>query len=426
MKRPVEIFSDLKNTSSRNEKEQILKENENNKVFKMILKFLYDPFIVTGISSKKINKKVKADIDNTIMTYPALIDYLKINNSGRDADIAVIQRIINELEDEETKQFIKEIATKNLKCGITATTINKVYGDGFIPLFGVQLAEKYKEHKDNVTDDFFITQKMDGIRGVAFNEADGVKFYTRKGKEISGLVDLEETFKNLPKGFVYDGELLLINKENLNSGDLFRKTQSIVSSKGIKKDIEFHVFDLIPIEEFKLGESKDIYEVRRNKMNEIFSKYKGLVKLVPILYHGNDKSMIDKLFKEALEKGQEGIMINNNVTYKIKRIKDLLKVKGEESFEGVVVGVYEGKEDKKNKDKLGGIQITYKDIIVNVGNGFTDKERELYWKNPDLVIGKVAEIQFTEESQDENGELDLRFARWKGIRNDKTAEDVNY
>lgn len=52
----VEIFKQIKETSSRTGKEAILKANANNEDFRSILEFMYNPFILTGIKTKKLVK----------------------------------------------------------------------------------------------------------------------------------------------------------------------------------------------------------------------------------------------------------------------------------------------------------------------------------------------------------------------------------
>src|SRR5690606_25281077 len=194
-----------------------------------------------------------------IKSIEELIAYLKKNNSGRDLDIAIINSFIKSIDDEDTKEVVKQIVTKDLKVGITEKTINKVYGKGEIPSFGVMLAESYAKKEDKVKGKFYITLKLDGNRCVAINEEDGVKFFTRKGQPIQGMIELENQFKKLPKGIVYDGELLLTNKDNLPSDELFRATQKVVRKDGEKKDLEFHVFDSISVKEFYDGKSKKTY-----------------------------------------------------------------------------------------------------------------------------------------------------------------------
>jgi DNA ligase 1 len=431
MENVVKIIGELQAESSKTGKEAILKANKDNELFRKVLRFVYNPFIVTGLSTKKITKNVKINPSNHPTTLEEAINYLRKNNSGRDTDIAVIQAFMDTLPTDEMKEVAQQIFTKDLKVGITEKTINKVYGKGEIPSFGVMLAESYAKKESKVKGKFFITLKLDGNRCVAVNEEDGVKFFTRKGQPIQGMTELENQFKELPKGLVYDGELLLVNKDNLPSDELFRATQKVVRKDGEKKDLEFHVFDSLSIEEFYDGKSKKTYEQRRNTLDLMFNHFNDgqiqSIHLLPVLYQGIDKNMIGVLMKWAEEKNYEGLMINTaNGLYVTKRTDNLLKVKQFKTADLLVVSL-EKAIDGQFKDLLARVNVEYKGNLVGVGSGFTIEERRQFTDNPDLIIGKVIEVQFFEESKDEKtGEPSLRFPVFKGIRHDKGIEDVNY
>lgn len=158
MKEIIEIFNQLVSTSGRNDKELILKKNKDNKLFKEILNFVYNPYILTGLSDKKINKRVALINDKVFNNIEEVMEYLKTNNSGRDSDISNIQHFINS-RDKDEQVFLKQVFTKNLKVGITSSTINKVFGK-FIPEFDVMLAKKYDEHKEKVKGNFVVTKKI--------------------------------------------------------------------------------------------------------------------------------------------------------------------------------------------------------------------------------------------------------------------------
>lgn len=168
MNEVIKIFRELQANSGKRLQE-ILEENRDNQMLKDVLYFVYNPFIVTGLSSKKINK----DLSNmTIMKVPTfndpkfditcIFDYLIDHNTGRDEDIAYIQHYLYSLPIED-REIYKQIFTKELKLGITSKTINKVWKD-FIPEFNVMLAEKYWDRMNKLEEekpDIIITQKLD-------------------------------------------------------------------------------------------------------------------------------------------------------------------------------------------------------------------------------------------------------------------------
>jgi len=49
-------FEQIKNTSARTGKESLLRQYENDEMFKMTLKFLLDPYIVTNVGAARLKK----------------------------------------------------------------------------------------------------------------------------------------------------------------------------------------------------------------------------------------------------------------------------------------------------------------------------------------------------------------------------------
>ena len=123
-------------------------------------------------------------------------------------------------------------------------------------------------------------------------------------------------------------------------------------------------------------------------------------------------------------------MINLDTSYKTKRHAGLLKVKEFYTDDLLVTGVYEGEKGSKYEGLLGGVYVDYKGNVVKVGSGFSDKEREEFFNDKDLIIGKVIEVQYFEETENQKDDgLSLRFPTYKQvykmIRDDKDIEDVN-
>lgn len=118
------IFNNLIATSSRKEKIRILEENKNNGMFVECLQFLLDENISTGISKKKIFKMINNTNYITLNNIYDMIDYLSENKSGRNIDIRTIQ--VFSSKNRELKDFIIKLATKNIKLGVSAKTVNRI------------------------------------------------------------------------------------------------------------------------------------------------------------------------------------------------------------------------------------------------------------------------------------------------------------
>ncbi|OME54090.1 hypothetical protein BSK59_16035 [Paenibacillus odorifer] len=429
----VEIFNQIKETSSRTGKEAILKANANNEDFRRILEFMYNPFILTGIKSKKLQKFSDFHSNHYHIQFynvDEAIAHITKNNSGKDEDVKAIANFINDQMDEQVRDFLQGMFTKDYKCGMTSGTINRVYGKGTIPEFDVLLAKSYRDHGHKIKGKFYITVKLDGIRCVAIKKDGQIQFFTRQGQPIDGLVEIEaEMLEQLPDNFVYDGELLLQNGYDLPSDELFRATQKVVRKDGVKYDLEFHIFDGLPLDEFLSGKSSQKYHERRNFLEVLFTGIDyDTLHLVQVWYEGDDQSVISDLLQQAVDKGNEGLMINTaNGLYVTKRSDALLKVKEMHTADLRVLELEEG--SGKYKGSLGAIVVDYKGYRVGVGSGFSDAERNMLWNTKDIkelsLVGKIAEIQYFEESSNEDGGISLRFPVFKRIRDDKDKPSLH-
>ena len=415
-----ENFYLIKNEGSIKKKQELLKDMMSNKVFARVLYFAFNDYIVTGLSSKKINKKLdykaKNEFGNDITT---LMWYLLENNTGKDVDIAIVQAFIE--DNLEHKDFIVDLVTKNIKVGITATTINKVRPN-FIPEFGVQLANSYDlKYVDGK--DFIITLKLDGSRMIAIKNDNNVMFMSRQGKEIESLVEIEKEMKKLPNG-VYDGELLAIG-EFEDSKSQFKETMKRSRIKGEKTGLKFMIYDFISdIDDFKRGKDETKCIDRKNTVKNIVNKLgeSEFIQYLTPLYVGNDITQITKYSDLVIKQGQEGIMINLcDSPYETKRVNHLLKVKEFHTLDLRVIDKKEG--TNRNKGKLGALVVDYKGFEVSVGSGYTDTLREELWNDEDIV-GSIIEVSYFEETSDKEGNLSLRFPVFIRVRDDK--DEVSY
>lgn len=424
MREVVEIVKKIANTSSTNDKIKIIKENKDNKTFIKVLQCAYNDNNY-GFSLDKLIEGLN-NYDNSVgTTWEDTFDMLdklatsNINDSLRDCVYAHLMT-----KDEEVRDLIIKILSKDLRANISAKTINKAI-KGCIVEFNVMLAESLFKQKENFINgrEFIISTKLDGSRLVAIKRGNSVEFKTRQNKPMEGLKDIEEALLRYDGDFIFDGELLLKNENNLASDDLYRETMKESRKKGVKKNLIFNVFDCMSIDTFAKGYDKtpciDRKENVRKIVKEIDSEW---VSEVESLYIGNDESMIYKLLDETRALNQEGIMLNiANATYECKRSKNILKVKVMQTGDMRVINVIEGTGN--NKGKLGSITVQFEHEgelhACDCGSGFLQDDRSLYWENPNLILGKIVEIQYFEISKNKQGGVGLRFPVFKAIRYDK-------
>lgn len=415
----------LRNTSSRNMKMDILRAYADDNVIRTYLDFIYNPYIVTGISDKKLTKVIdrsKIVIEGNLQTIFDLLSYIKNHNTGTDHDIYQCQYMLSVIGDLDLEELLCGIITKNLQLGIDVLTINKCMNN-FIPAFSVQLANKYFDKPEYVEGKrFTLTTKIDGGRIIAIKKNGEVKFYTRAGQLYEGLVDLEtEMLNSLPDNICLDGEITLLNPGILTSKDQYKQTMKIVRRDGEKHGVKMLVFDMLPADEFLSQTCTYNYDYRRAALETLFSAVSlDYFKLLDNLYTGTDTNEIQRILKSQVDAGEEGIMINIcDAKYEYKRTNALLKVKKFKSCDLRVIDMERG--TNKNSDRLGAFICEYKNgNTVKVGSGMSYEQRLDFWNNKDKYIGRIIEVGYFEETSNADGGLSLRFPTFKDVRLDKS------
>lgn len=453
----MNIFDGIKSTNKRTEKEKFIEDNKSNNLFVTMLEFTYNQFITTGLSKKKITKNVAPISMSDTNIYEA-IEYIVKNNTGTNKDIAWIKGYI-ELQDECLHTFLSEFFTKSIKIGINASTVNKVI-PGLIPQFGLILGEKYDDFKVHVEGKrFIITFKLDGMRLITIKKGDIIKFRSKEGHPIEGLIELEEEAKKLKKDGVYDSELVA-DGIFYCAREMYQETMKRARIKGIKTGLRMYCFDYIENEEdFFNGVCNTPCEERKQQLCDIIKDSDvNLIKYLKPLYIGKDTSVIRKLLTIVVKSKQEGLMINiADAPYECKRSKNLLKVKKFLTADLRIVGyeqtdknfvkpdfinpdevrldVEEVEERNKRiayirqqidkKELIGALVVDYKGHKVNVGSGLTVWDRVRLWDKRDELIGTIVEVQYLKESKNRNGGISLSCPTFSRMRPDKSKPSLH-
>lgn len=428
MKEVIKIFNQIQETSSLNDKKAIIAANKDNELFKKCLVFLLDGNINTGISNKKINKKVEPSSKLAPYylcmnsTFEEVMDYLIKNNTGTDADIYEIQCfLVGHIGHEEDREFYEQMITKSFRLGADSKVVNSVI-PGLIPTFEIQLGTSIEKCKLVDGTYISISHKMNGTRCVYING----QMKSRQNKLYNGLDHIITDINKLGlEDFFIDGELVYKNEEGLSDSDAFQKGCSIAMSKdNDKSQLKLVVFDIFPKEEFlNLHTSKKTYKERRKDLDKleesIIASNITNLSVVERLYEGTDHSQIWKWLDYAdIDMGWEGIIINLDTPYECKRTKNLIKVKRffEKDLRCTKVNIA---TTGKYKGIMGSITCNYFDNTVDVGSGFNDSQREYFAKNPEEIVGKIVSVKYKEETQNKDGGKSLQFPVYMGILIDR-------
>jgi ATP-dependent DNA ligase len=233
--------------------------------------------------------------------------------------------------------------------------------------------ELKKEVKDN---ELFISEKIDGeLEGMQFDKT--TKFSTKDGRIREDLPVLDEIKTILKKQKINSAIILgeLAKTSSHGKPVHFNETMSAIRrpESGEEEHIEFFPFELYELNGEKVSSNYLDYKNSFKKMKKWFkdSKYVSLVE------HKTGKSSVLKSVWDKFVKKEknEGIVVrtSNGKIYKSKPVFTL---------DLCVIAVQEGR--KKNKGKMGALILGFYDgeffyKTVNLGVGFSDKDREGWW-----------------------------------------------
>ena len=421
MEQVFKIFEELMGTTKKSEKAAILIRNQGNRLFTSTLKWLLDPFVLTGISSKKLSKNVSYDT-TPIQTWGDMMMYFENHHTGSDDDIRIVQGFI-ESQPEEQREYYRALVTKSLKLGVDAKSVNDVIPN-LIPTFLVQLGTPREKCKIKTGEWFSLSQKLNGNRCVFVNG----KMMSRQGKEFTGLDHiLSDIKKVVDNGIVLDGELVGKNEEGLSDSANFQKSTGIANSKDADKtSLKYVIFDTLRLEEFQNVKSEYTYKIRRQlllELKETIAKHNlKNIEVVQMFYEGTDQTEIDKWLDYCEEHDYEGCMINLDSPYECKRVKSLQKAKMFKDIDLCCISVNEAITGKY-KGTLGSITCKYKNGTVDVGSGFSDEQRGYYFNNPNEIVGKIITVKYKETTTNKEGGESLQFPVFVTVRFDKDVAD---
>lgn len=441
------ILNDIAATSSRNEKEEILARWLSDPFFKQVVSISYDPFITWGVTPPEVESSGRADFDGENSPVWTLLHGLRTRQiTGGEANQLVLETL--QRLSPAASQLLWRILSKDLRCGISTSTINKVL-PGTVPVFDVMLAHKFEEKRIKQWP-AIVEPKLDGVRVICLVKDGAAQFFSRSGKPFPAVdhlgpkvVRMLRATKKAPNqhhsyNFIdqmvgknadtiaLDGEITT-GSFNKSSGDVRRKSETA-------SDAVYSIFDAVPYDVLT-GDAKNFdvpYKERRSFVHWLVGLQSdpALAKLPSYFVSTVDEAL--SFYQRFRDDGLEGAIVKPlEAPYEKRRSYGWLKMKAEETEDLRIVGSFEG--TGKYAGKLGGLIVDREGVEVRVGGGFSDQEREDLWdglladalRNPERdgdsyqVLGRLIEVEYHEVTPDGS----LRHPRFIRFRDDKDTSE---
>jgi DNA ligase-1 len=390
--------------------------------------------------------KVKTPVkpEESWQSFLKLIADIESNDPDRKPNKEAVRKFVSDLTDPQTKKWLVAALLKKPRMGVSEKTVNKVW-PRLINYYEVQLADVLDDPKllfaagydlaalkgaakkkvEALPSYYYLEPKLDGIRAVCRVDLlkQKVSFFSRGGQVLNNTAPagidafLMKALKGCDtKVLVFDGELF---GENWN--DTTR-----VTSKGegeadpvIVSRLRFYVFDMLTGDEWDSQACARTYEQRREAIPFGAMPWSKDKVLMTISYRVESEADIAVKYKSCLNDNFEGSMIKHpEGLYTFSRSTAWLKYKPFITDEFEVLGTFEGKARSKHEGKLGGLILKVADgLTCQVGSGFSDEQREVFWKTP--PINRIVEIEFKERTPDGM----LREPVFVRVRDDKKVAE---
>jgi DNA ligase-1 len=434
---PQDVITKLEQHNSRLDKETILfgAMGEGLDEFFEGVTMALDPLVTFGV------KQVPEKSENEVLSaqgcewkiFKELADKLIARELTGHAARDAIELVMSTATAEQWNGFYRRILIKDLRCGVSEKTVNKVakrfnakgQTKYVIPTFTCALAHDSANHEKKMSGKKQIEVKLDGVRVITIIQGDKVEMFSRNGKQFHNfehiIAEIKEVLKEKPAPYdiVLDGEVMSANFQDLMK-QVHRK------SGGNADDAVLHLFDTIPLADFKQGGWDKPQSFRSLITKHWVEENQDVLKHVQALEWEDvdldtpegEKRFVE-LNKTAVDGGYEGVMIKDvEAPYECKRTHAWLKAKPfiEVTLEVMDVEIGTG----RNEGRLGAFVCAGNDdgkyIKVNCGSGFSDSQRDSFWTDRSSIVGQLVEVRADAITQNQDGTYSLRFPRFKTFR----------
>lgn len=433
---PWEIIAALEADNSRLAKEQIIKAaaEDSNDIFFQGCQLALDAMVTFGV--KQVETRQGDGPGLSWQGFKTVVDALASRQLTGNLAQQAVNTIRLKATESQWNHWYRRILIKDLRCGLSEKTINKVVEKTWpkyaVQTFNCQLAHDSANHESKVSGTKLIEVKLDGVRVITVVYPNGtVDQYSRNGKELVNFEHIKQQIGRHARFFaepvVLDGEVMSASFQDLMK-QVHRKSDVDAS------DAVLNLFDIITLREFQAGKGQHRQIDRSVSLKAWYDEFADHMDNVTVI--GQELVDLDseegqQRFKQinadAIAGGYEGIMIKDpEAVYECKRTVHWLKLKPFIEVSLEVVDVEEG--TGRNQGRLGALVCRGVDdgrsIDTNVGSGFTDSDRSIFWESRASLVAQIVEVRADAVTRNQDGTYSLRFPRFLRFRGFASGEKL--
>lgn len=431
----LNIINQVASTSSRKEKEAILTAHKDNELLKAVFKATYDTTISYYI--KKIPNYGIGNDTGSISLGSALMELNVLSGrilTGNDA-VSHLENMLRKciLEDSE---IVERIIQRDLKCGATASTANKIW-KGLIPEFPYMRCSLPKDAKFNKwgwKKGVYSQLKADSMFcNVDIVSDTIVSLSSRNGTDIpleQFSTMITELLSKFPSNKRLSGELQVARNGKILPREIANGILNSVAKGGsFEEDDEpvYVAWDILPLDQaIPSGRIKIAYSERFNELKSILEKSEQkLVQLIPTRIVYSLEEAYEHYF-ELIALDLEGTVIKDpDGDWFDGTSKEQIKLKVRFQVELEIVDFNPG--EGKNAATWGSMLCKSSDDLLRVNvNGRSDEMRLDFHNRRDSLIGQIITVEsgvILPIGSRKDGRRSLFLPTFIELRDDKTEAD---
>lgn len=404
------LLKELRATNSNPEKVEILKRyGRHCPGLSQMLYYSYNPYFNYGIKlDAPTNVTDRNKLHEDEINFLNRCIHKKYTGKTIEAKMSLIVA--------DRSNLVELIVSKDWRCGISATTINKAF-PGLVPQFKIQLAKEVP--LSEVDFPYYVETKFDGVRLVVIVRDNEVFIKTRSGKEVN-LPVLNKLFSNISTTGVFDGELIEGFGKVTDRVNISGKVNSAMHGGTVIEDnFKFKVFDYLFLDEMDNGKCTRPFKERRLKLEDIMKNISGPYIDITYCYIANNIETVNELYSNIIKSGFEGLILKKPAgKYSFYRTKAWIKLKEIKTADLTCIGWEPG--TGMYADAIGALvcvgKVDNKPVKVKV-SGLSAKER---YADVNSYLNKTIEVKYNSVIANKSNDLySLFLPRFSSVRIDK-------